>query len=139
MQILKFVRTHPDAQTPTRAKHGDSGLDLYALRDTRIDALGATLVETGIAIELEHGFEGQVRPRSGLTKRGIMAALGTIDSGYRGQILVAMYTLCGVEVVRRGDRVAQLVVAPVCYPGMMEEFVLSLSERNDGGFGSSGR
>jgi dUTP pyrophosphatase len=133
-----------DLPLPTAASAGAAGVDLRA-------ALGAELllrpgerclVPTGLALELPPGWEGQVRPRSGLALSHGLALLnspGTIDSDYRGEVSVILANL-GTEpvTVRRGDRIAQLVVAPVARVIWREVEALAPSERQGGGFGSSG-
>lgn len=139
---LRIKRLHPDAILPTRARPGDSGLDLYALLPDGPCHLAQgerKLFWTGIAVELPEGTEGQVRPRSGLTSQGIVAAFGTIDSTYRGDIGVTLFNNSFRPIaVRQGDRIAQLVVAPVLYPTVIEVSELSETERGAGGFGSTG-
>jgi dUTP pyrophosphatase len=139
---LKVRKTHPDATLPTRAKPGDSGLDLHAVLDTPvvIRAGDRHKFDCGIAIELPEGHEAQVRPRSGLAlKSGVQAAFGTIDNGYRGPIGVTLFNLSFRDhTVRHGDRIAQLVVAPVAYPEVVEVDELTPTERGSGGFGSTG-
>lgn len=140
---LRIKKTQPDAILPRRAKPGDSGLDLHAyLPDgpVVIRAGDRLKVDTGIAIELPEGHEGQVRPRSGLgTNHGVQAALGTIDSGYRGPIGVTLFNMSFRDfTARHGDRIAQLVICPVAYPEVVEVEALSETERGADGFGSTG-
>ncbi len=130
---------------PAPASPGSAGLDLLAaIAEPVTLPPGARLeVPTGLALELPPGWEGQVRPRSGLAARhGVTLANspGTIDSDYRGEVRVLLVNL-GAEsvVIERGDRVAQLVVAPVARVELVETDRLSETERGDGGFGSSGR
>lgn len=140
---IRIKRTHPDAIIPGRKLPGDSGLDLHAL----LPDGGAFIrpgerrkVRTGLAIELPLGYEGQVRPRSGLAdKFGTQACLGTIDNGYRGEVLVNLFNLSfeGCKIAH-GDRIAQLVVASVAYPEPVEVAELSGTERGVAGFGSTG-
>ena len=129
---------------PAAASPGSAGLDLRAAveADVVLAPGGRTLVPTGLVLEIPAGWEGQVRPRSGLALRhGITLpnAPGTIDSDYRGEVAVILANL-GAEpfTVRRGDRIAQLVVAPVARVAWVEVDELSASERQAGGFGSSG-
>jgi dUTP pyrophosphatase len=100
------------------------------------------LVPTGLCVEVPHGYEIQVRPRSGLALRDgvtLLNAPGTIDADYRGEIkLIAINHGDASVVLRRGDRVAQLVVAPVSVAGFEEVADLAPSERGEGGFGSTG-
>jgi len=122
-----------------------AGLDLCADIDGEwtLAPMARRAVPTGIAIALPAGFEGQVRPRSGLALRhGITCinAPGTIDSDYRGEIQVLLVNLSGEPyTLRRGERIAQLVVAPVVHAELEEVDTLPTSVRGDGGFGSTGR
>lgn len=152
---LKVKKLYPDAHIPTRAHPGDSGLDLRA----HLHGIPLTLypeqtvkIGTGIAVELPPawrdrfhdlacGYEAQVRGRSGLSSKGIIACggVGTVDNGYRGEIGVAL-TNTGTQpyVVNHGDKIAQLVVVPVVYPDVEEVTELSSTPRGDKGFGSTG-
>lgn len=139
---LKVKLLRPGAQLPSRGTPGASGLDLYACLDAGVD-LGpdVTLVPTGIAVEVPTGCEVQVRPRSGLARRGVNVVFGTVDSDYRGEIFVNMYTFGSLRSYRieNGDRIAQLVVARVEMLPAVEVEALTDSDRGDGGFGSTGR
>ena len=98
------------------------------------------LIPTGLAIETPPGHEVQVRPRSGLSRRGVVVAFGTVDADYRGEVLVNMrWSGEGRFRVRQGDRIAQLVVAPVALSDVEEVEALGETERGGGGFGSTGR
>jgi dUTP pyrophosphatase len=149
--------TNPVAVRVLRLPHGEglplpapasitsAGLDLRAaIPDHLVLAPGSrVLVPTGLVLEIPPGWEGQVRPRSGLALRhGITLpnAPGTIDSDYRGEVAVILAN-GGAEpvTIRRGDRIAQLVVAPVASVQWIEADELSSSERQAGGFGSTGR
>lgn len=129
---------------PRRASAGAAGLDLVAanVEPLTIHPGDRALVPTGIALELPNGFEGQVRPRSGLALQHGVTCLnspGTIDADYRGEVGVVLINH-GAEdfVVRRGTRVAQLVVAKVEALPLVEVAALGVSERGAGGFGSTG-
>jgi dUTP pyrophosphatase len=131
---------------PTRAHRDDSGLDLYATEDVGIPPGATVRIDTWISVELPEGFEGQVRPRSSLASSGIYALLGTIDHGYRGVIGVILTNLSKSQyVVKRGDRIAQLVVCPVALPEVIQinevplELPIPFSSRGVGGFGSTGK
>lgn len=129
---------------PAQASAGSAGLDLRAaIPDYLVLAPGErALVPTGLVLEIPSGWEGQVRPRSGLALRhGITLpnAPGTIDSDYRGELAVILANLGSDAVtIRRGDRIAQLVVTPVARVEWIEADELSASERHAGGFGSTG-
>ena len=136
-------KLHVDARLPNYA-HGpeeDAGMDLCAVERLVLSPGVAQGVPTGIAIELPSGYEGQVRPRSGMAlKHSIIANFGTIDPGYRGEIRVVMFNLGASDyVIEKGDRVAQLIVARYEPVEWEESDQLGESRRGAGGFGSSGR
>lgn len=139
---IRIKRLHPDAALPVYA-HGsneDAGLDLCALERTVLSPGEARGVPTGLAIQLEPGYEAQVRPRSGMAlKHSITVNFGTIDPGYRGEIRVVMFNLGkGDYTIEKGDRIAQLIISR--YEAIeWEEGELGDSARGAGGFGSSGR
>ena len=131
-----------DLPLPRYASPGSAGFDLHAASGPLTLAPGArTLVGTGIALALPEGFEGQVRPRSGLAlKHGVtvLNAPGTIDSDYRGEIGVLLVNLGrSAFVVERGMRIAQLVIAPVAHAHLVEGDI-DPTGRGPGGFGSTG-
>ena len=139
---VSYKRLHPAAQVPAPA-HGyreDAGADLFSIEGVSI-APGATeMVSTGLAIDLPPGFEAQVRPRSGMAKRGVAAFFGTIDPGYRGELKVLLHNYRDCPAyISPGDRIAQIVVAPYSAVEWLEEAELTSSARGTGGFGSSGR
>jgi dUTP diphosphatase len=138
------LRGAEDLPLPSRATSGSSGFDLHAAvrAELRIEPGGRALVPTGLRIALPPGCEAQVRPRSGLALRhGIVLpnAPGTIDSDYRGEIQVILLN-AGHEpfTVRRGDRIAQLVIAPVLLAEWSVVAELDDTARGAGGFGHSG-
>lgn len=141
---LRVKRLRPDATLPAYATDGAAGLDLAAALDAPIELRpGETArVPTGIAIALPPGHEGQVRPRSGLAaKHGItvLNAPGTIDEDYRGEVqVILVHHGRAPHVVRHGDRIAQLVVAPVPRVVVHEASELDGTARGEGGFGSTG-
>lgn len=133
-----------DLPTPAYASTGSAGLDLCAAvaEPITLHPGERSLVPSGFAMAIPAGWEGQVRPRSGLaTRHGVTLpnTPGTIDSDYRGEVLVALVNL-GREpfVVQRGDRIAQLVLARVPRVEVLEVEELDGTERSDGGFGSTG-
>ena len=154
---LGFKKLDPEAKIPTYAHEGDAGMDVYALEDMSIPLHIPTMVHTGIAAEIPDGYEIQVRPRSGLARSGVTVwnSPGTVDSKYRGEICVILMYLnmqtqakpdgTGHEVVTRyqvkkGDKIAQLVLAPITTADTYEvDGELSQTERGTGGFGSTGR
>lgn len=133
----------PTLPLPAYQSPGAAGLDLAAdVDDVALAPGGRALVPTGIAVSIPPGFEGQVRPRSGLAHRTgltVLNAPGTIDSDYRGEIQVLLVNLGEDTVhVRRGERIAQLVLAPVARLEWEEAGGLDATERGGGGFGSTG-
>jgi dUTP diphosphatase len=142
---VRFQKLRPGAQAPRYMSAGAAGLDLASAADEAIEIPpgGRVAVPTGLAFEIPEGFEGQVRPRSGLArKHGITLpnAPGTIDSDYRGEVQVLLANLGGESfVVNPGDRIAQLVIAPVVTAELEECDSLADSVRGAGGFGHTGR
>lgn len=139
---LAFKRVHPDAVLPAYAHLSDAGMDLRSVADLTIPRGGRALVPTGLVALLPLGYEAQVRPRSGLAlKQGVtvLNTPGTIDSGYRGEIGVILANFGEAAfAVKKGDRIAQLVIAPVTQPQIVEADVLDATDRGAGGFGSTG-
>jgi dUTP pyrophosphatase len=142
MELL-FKSLRAGATLPGYAKPGDAGLDLTSVVDVVVEPGERAMIQTGLAVAIPEGFAGLVLPRSGLaSKQGLTLANapGLIDSGYRGEVTCAVVNLdreAPVEV-RRGDRIAQLLVVPahVVEPRWAE--ALPESERGEGGFGSTG-
>lgn len=127
---------------PAYATPGAAGMDVVAAEDVTLPSMGRHAVATGLALAIPPGHEVQVRPRSGLAlKHGITLpnTPGTIDSDYRGELKIILINL-GPEPfpIRRGDRIAQLVVAPVLPARLVEVAALDETERGSGGFGSTG-
>ena len=140
---LSFKRIHPDAVLPAYAHPGDAGLDVRSVEDLVIPAGGHALVHTGLVAAIPDGYELQVRSRSGLAlKSGVMVlnSPGTVDAGYRGEIGVILANFGDGEFrVAKGDRVAQLVAAPVTVAEISETDSVGDTDRGAGGFGSTGR
>ena len=139
--VLRIRRLRPEARLPERATPGSTGYDLYAcLDEDLVVGQEPTAVPTGIAVEAPLGYDVQVRPRSGLSLKGVQVTFGTIDSDYRGELLVTMYVLPYREphVVRPGDRIAQLVVGRTADVAVKEVGGLSATRRGAGGHGSTG-
>lgn len=127
---------------PYRAYPTDSGMDLRARLDDSICLLPMdhALIPTGIAIELEPGYEAQIRPRSSLNKIGIVMPFGTVDNSYRGELKVVLInTSMKRYEIKPYDRIAQLVIAPVYIPQIEYVNELSETDRGEKGFGSTGR
>lgn len=142
LEAIRVKKLRPDAKLPFRATPSATGYDLYACLDADLEVgQQPTRVPTGIAIEAPEGYDVQIRPRSGLSSQGVMAAFGTIDADYRGELLVTLYALPYREphIVRTGDRIAQLVISRFADIELEEVSELAESERGAGGHGSTGR
>lgn len=138
MQIM----LSPGAIMPAYQTDGASGMDLHAFLETPVllKPFQREYIPTGVSMAIPEGFEGQVRPRSGLARRhGIMAWLGTIDSDFRGEILVGLINLGGQSfLISNGDRIAQIVFAPVAKMAFDVVDKLDVTPRGTKGFGSTG-
>jgi len=141
---LDIVRLKPEARLPRYMSEHAAGMDLHACLEQKIALLPGerTLVPTGLAVAIPPGYEGQVRARSGLALRqglALVNAPGTIDADYRGELGVLVVNL-GQETITigDGDRIAQLVIAPVVRADLHEVSTLEETLRNDGGFGHTG-
>jgi dUTP pyrophosphatase len=164
---VKIKRLNEAAVIPKYAREGDAGFDLIATEDVIIEPGATTLVPTGLAFELPPGYEMQIRPRSGVTlKTKLRVQLGTVDSGYRGEIGVIVDNISddgydysewaidiagnsiglstveefigGTYVIQKGDRIAQAVIAPFETAHFVDSDKLEESMRGGQGFGSSG-
>jgi dUTP pyrophosphatase len=142
--IVRFV-AEEGALAPEYATEGSSGADLRAfLREKVVLAPGErAAVPTGLRIEIPSGYEAQVRPRSGLAlKKGItcLNSPGTVDSDYRGEVKVILANLGSESLtIENGDRIAQLVIAPVARAAFESAGSLGSTDRGSGGFGSTGK
>ena len=136
---LKVKLTHPDAQMPSYKYPTDSGMDIRAVEDTYIRPGCTAKVNTGVAFGIPKGFELQIRPRSGLAGRGIAAEFGTIDQAYRDQLAVIITNHTNDTFkFEKGDRIAQVVLAPVSYAFLALCDELDDTDRGTNGHGSSG-
>jgi len=140
---LPFARLDPDARLPEAAHPGDAGFDLRSTVDVDVGPGERARVPTGVAVAIPEGFAGLVLPRSGLASRHgltLANAPGLIDAGYRGEVTCAVVNLDRSETVqiRRGDRIAQLVIVPIADVSPVWAEELPPSERGPAGFGSTG-
>jgi len=153
---IKFKKLHPNARIPQHATLGSACADIYAVEDVRINPGQTVAVRTGLSVEFSDSYEIQIRPRSGLAMKEGISVLNTpgcIDSDFRGEIKVILHNFnlqenfscdqgcCGTDnsfLVRAGDRIAQMSVAPIIKFKTVEVTELSETERGTGGFGSTG-
>ena len=134
------IMLEPTAFMPVRAHETDAGLDLRSRWHTLIPAHGSAEFDTGVHIELPHGWYGKIESKSGLNvKHGVVSLGGTIDEPYRGSIVVKLYNMSDEDyVVNAGDKVAQLVIMPYLAPKLEVVDELSETERGANGWGSTG-
>jgi dUTP pyrophosphatase len=158
MKKIKIKKLNPEATLPTRAYKYDAGLDLYALEDTFLPLGSTTKISTGIAVNIEPGYYAQINDRSGCAIKGLRVGAGVVDHGYQGELCVVMHNLnnnsssknyiknsiitsdlkLGYQV-RKGDRIAQLVIHKIELPEVVEVSEFEESERGNNGFNSTGR
>ena len=142
---LKIKKLRPNAKLPQRATPGSTGLDVFACIDSegivKLEGTKPKLIPSGIAIEVPPGYDVQIRPRSGLSAKGVGVTFGTIDSDYRGEILVTMYLFDSDATfeIRHGDRIAQMVISSIADLPPVEVAELTPTERGSGGHGSTGK
>ncbi|MBR3226157.1 MAG: dUTP diphosphatase [Atopobiaceae bacterium] len=141
--VVPIKRLDPTVELPTYAYAGDAGLDLRSSEDVTLEPFERKLVPTGLAIALPDGYAGFVQPRSGLAIRqglSIVNTPGLIDAHYRGELKIIAINLDAHEPIhiRKGDRIAQLVIQAVPAVRLVETDELSETDRGAGGFGSSG-
>jgi len=142
--LLKVLKLNNRALLPKYESEGAAGMDLRAFleSDVSVPPLGRVKIPTGLKLEIPEGYEAQVRPRSGLALKSGLTVLnspGTIDSDYRGELEIILVNLGQDNVtIKDGERIAQLVVAPVCRAFLLEAESLDKTQRADAGFGSTG-
>lgn len=140
---VKFKKLNPDAIIPSYAHPGDAGADLVAIEQYTLGPQKRLAIPTGLAAEVPEGYEMQVRPKSSLAlKHGVtvLNTPGTVDAGYRGEIKVILINLgSSVFEISRGQRIAQIVIAPIVRAEFTLVETLGDSPRGEGGFGSTGK
>lgn len=140
MFTLKIKRLHIDAKLPRYAHPGDVGLDLCSLEDVTVHPGQHVRIYNGFALEFPVGYGAFVKDKSSISKAGLHTMGGVFDAGYRGEYNVHLVNLGDTPYeIKKGDKVAQLVILPVELPSIEEVSELSDSERGTGAFGSTGR
>ena len=140
-----FARLDEEASQPTQGTKSAAGWDLRALNDTEVVKGSSTKIRTGLAVAIPEGWEGQIRSRSSLGAKGMIMpnGVGTIDSDYRGELMVLATWIGDGDSIKlsKGERIAQMLIAPVPLTTYKEVSFdeLSTTDRGEGGFGSSGR
>ncbi len=139
---IRVKLVHKDAIPPSYATPGASGMDITSIEETIIPPGELRAIRTGIAVEIPRGYEAQIRPRSGLAlkhKIGILNSPGTIDSDYRGEVKILAFNFGKTPfTVKKGMRIAQMVITPVIQVDVEIAEELSNTKRADGGFGHTG-
>ncbi|MBI1931133.1 MAG: dUTP diphosphatase [Ignavibacteriales bacterium] len=145
LNIKRISKTFEDISLPAYSTEGSSGMDIRAAVESEIilKAGKIVLVPTNLSVEIPIGYEIQVRPRSGLAAKngiGVLNSPGTIDSDYRGELKIILFNF-GEEdfIIKRGDRIAQLVLAQVILANINQVEDLNSSQRGEGGFGHTGK
>lgn len=134
------IKLDSDAIMPTRAYETDAGLDLYATKDQIVPARGSAIFDTGVHVELPPFTAGLIKSKSGLNVKHDLTSDGVVDVGYIGSICVKLYNHGDKDyMVRRGDKISQLVVADIHIPRLQLIDELDETERGEKGFGSTGR
>jgi len=141
---LKVKKLKSHAVLPKKTTPGSTGFDLYACMKTGETVnleMHPKMIGTGIAIEAPEGYDVQIRPRSGLSARGVGVTFGTVDSDYRGEVMVTMYLFSpsAQYEVKNGDRIAQMVISHIAELPIVEVDELNETGRGSGGHGSTGR
>lgn len=142
---IRIKKISENAVIPTYGTEFSAGADIYALLDSDIEIQPSetVMIKTGLQLEIPEGYAGFIYPRSGISvKRGLAPAnkVGVIDSDYRGEVMVALHNHSSViQKVEKGERIAQLIIAPYIHADFIEADELDDTARGDGGFGSTGK
>lgn len=145
LEIKRISDKFSDIELPNYATTGSAGMDVRAAIENQmiIEAGKVVLVPTNLSVAIPEGYEIQVRPRSGLAAKhgiGLLNSPGTIDSDYRGEIKIILFNFSNEDfVIKRGDRIAQFILAKVAIANLIEVQELSSTERGAGGFGHTGK
>lgn len=142
MEATKMrVKLDPDSFMPERAHSTDAGMDLRTPRNVYVAPHGSATIDTGVHLQIPHGYFGKIESKSGLNvKHGIVACGGVIDEGYTGSIVVKLYNMSDKPFeFRWGEKVAQIIIQPYLAPELELADELDDSERGANGFGSTGR
>jgi dUTP pyrophosphatase len=136
---LRVKRIHPEAKLPVYGHSGDAGLDLFSVVDCELRPGEVFAVPTGVQVAIPAGHVGLVWDKSGISLQSVHRLAGVVDSGYRGEIQVVMINLGGAPfTIRKGMKIAQMLVQPVAAVSVIEADALDDTSRGEGGFGSTG-
>ena len=132
---MEIVLMNDDSIIPTRASKGSAGLDLYSSVDVDIKVVSINKINTGICISLPENCYGSIRDKCSLAAKGILTLGGVIVSDYTGEIIVIMTSLIEPVKIKKGQKIAQLIVSNIMYPNIKKVNYLKETERNNKGFG----
>ena len=132
---MEIVLMSKNVSIPTRASKGSAGLDLYSSIDVNIEVGSIKKVNTGICISLPENSYGSIRDKSSLASKGLLTLGGVIDSDYTEEIIAIMTSLIESIKIKKGQKIAQLIVSNITYPEIKKVKYLKETERNDKGFG----
>lgn len=153
---IKLIKFRDDLIKPTRAHYNDAGIDCYAQEDIILKPLSSndlflnfgitlepklkaipTLIPLGFGLEIPDGYMATIRPRSSMNLKGVLSQIGTIDSGYRGEIKAVLINLTDTDIeIKKGEKICQIVIEPVILADFVEDLT---NDRGEGGFGSTGK
>ena len=137
---IKLIKFKEDLIKPTRAHYNDAGIDCYAQEDIVLGVnCGVNIVKIplGFGLVIPDGYMATIRPRSSMNARGVLTQIGTIDSGYRGEIKAVLINLTDTAIeIKKGEKICQIVIEPVILADFVEELT---NDRGEGGFGSTGK
>lgn len=137
---VKIKKLHDDSKVPIYKTTQAAGFDIYSIEEVLLKANSTAKISTGFALEIPHGFYLRIEDRSGMAAKGIHKIGGIVDSDYRGEVFVVLHNTTNQDYqIEKHDRIAQGVVTPVSQANFNEASQLSETERDEGGFGSTGK
>lgn len=139
MVKIKIKRLTPSAKIPKSPRKEDAGMDIFSDEELTIKPNHRALVKTGISMEFPIGYVALVWDKSGIAKKGLTKVGGVIDSGYRGEYKIMLHNISSESYqIKKGEKIAQILIQPVVRPVIEEVEELSFSDRGENGFGSTG-
>lgn len=134
---IKLIKFNKELITPKRAYYNDAGVDCYALDIVELPPLTPVMIPLGFGLEVPDGYQAIIKPRSSMNAKGIITQIGTIDSGYRGEIKAVLINTSQTPfAIMKGDKICQIIIEPVILADFVEDLQ---NDRGAGGFGSTGK
>lgn len=134
---IKLIKFNKELIIPKRAHYNDAGVDCYALDIVELPPLTPVMIPLGFGLEVPDGYQAIIKPRSSMNAKGIITQIGTIDSGYRGEIKAVLINTSQTPfVIMKGDKICQIIIEPVILADFVEDLQ---NDRGAGGFGSTGK